>query len=81
MVQSIYRQMPYLDPVVHDWAHIKAKTLVIGGELDGQDFPALAKHIADSIPGSQLVIIPKVGHVPHLQVPEEFGKALMAFVE
>jgi pimeloyl-ACP methyl ester carboxylesterase len=28
MVRSIYQQMPYLDPVVYDWAHIKVKTLV-----------------------------------------------------
>jgi pimeloyl-ACP methyl ester carboxylesterase len=81
LVQSIYRQMPYLDPVVHDWEHIKVKTLVLGGELDGQNFPALAKHIADSIPGAQLVVIPKVGHVPHIQVPEVFNQALLKFLE
>ena len=32
MVRAIYQQITYLDPVVYDWAHIKAKTLVIGGE-------------------------------------------------
>src|SRR5580658_1532279 len=31
MVRAIYRQITVLDPVVYDWAHIKAKTLVIGG--------------------------------------------------
>ena len=53
MVRSIYQQITYLDPVVYDWAHIKVKTLVLGGELDGQDFPELAKHIADTIPGAR----------------------------
>ncbi len=80
MVRSIYQQMPYLDPVVYDWAHIKVKTLVIGGEKDGQNFPAQAKHIADSIPGAQLVLIPDVGHVPHIQVPDIFNKALLKFL-
>jgi pimeloyl-ACP methyl ester carboxylesterase len=80
MVRSIYQQMPYLDPVVYDWAKIKVKTLVIGGEKDGQDFPALAKHIADSIPGAQLVIIPNAGHVPHLEVPEIFYQDLLKFL-
>ncbi|MGD1072241.1 MAG: alpha/beta hydrolase [Bryobacteraceae bacterium] len=80
MVRSIYQQMPVLDPVVYDWAHIKAKTLVIGGERDGQNFPALAKHIADSIPGAQLVLIPNVGHVPHIQAPDVFNKALVKFL-
>src|SRR5579864_9135054 len=46
MVRSIYHQITYLDPVVHDWAHIKVKTLVLGGERDGANFPALARHIA-----------------------------------
>ena len=80
MVRSIYQQITYLDPVVHDWEHIKAKTLVLGGEKDGQNFPALAKHIADTIPGAELVIIPKAGHVPHIQMPEVFNKELMRFL-
>jgi pimeloyl-ACP methyl ester carboxylesterase len=80
MVRSIYQQITYLDPVVHDWEHIKSKALVLGGERDGQNFPALAKHIADAIPGGQLVIIPKVGHVPHIQVPEIFNRELLKFL-
>ena len=39
MVRSIYQQITYLDPVVDDWAHIKVKALVLGGERDGQNFP------------------------------------------
>ena len=81
MVRAIYQQITYLDPVVYDWAHIKAKTLVLGGEQDGENFPALAKHIADTIPGAQLVLIPKVGHVPHLQVPEVFCRELLKFLK
>ena len=81
MVRSIYQQITYLDPVVDDWAHIKVKTLVLGGERDGQNFPALAKHIADTIPGAELVIIPNVGHVPHLQVPEIFNRELLKFLQ
>jgi pimeloyl-ACP methyl ester carboxylesterase len=80
MVRAIYRQITYLDPVVHDWEHIKAKALVLGGELDGQNFPALAKHIAETIPGARLVVIPKVGHVPHLQAPEIFNRELLKFL-
>jgi pimeloyl-ACP methyl ester carboxylesterase len=81
MVRAIYQQITYLDPVVYDWAHIKAKTLVLGGEQDGENFPALAKHIADTVPGAQLVLIPNVGHVPHLQVPEVFCRELLKFLK
>jgi pimeloyl-ACP methyl ester carboxylesterase len=80
MVRAIYRQIAVLDPVVYDWVHIKAKALVIGGEKDGENFPALAKHIADSIPGSQLVLFPNAGHVPHIQIAETFNKELLKFL-
>lgn len=81
MVRAIYQQMTYLDPVVYDWAKIKAKTLVLGGELDGPDFPARAKHIADTIPNGQLVLIPNVGHVPHIESPEIFQRELLKFLK
>src|SRR5215510_6103868 len=58
MVRAIYQQMPYLDPVVYDWAHIKAPTLVIGGDRDTPDFPERAKHIASTIPNGTLALLP-----------------------
>ncbi len=83
MVRAIYTAITYLDPVVYDWAHIKCKALVIGGELDGPDFPAQAKHIADSIPSGNatLVLLPGLGHVPHLQAPDVFYKELLKFLK
>jgi pimeloyl-ACP methyl ester carboxylesterase len=81
MVRSIYQQMLYLDPVVYDWAKIKVKTLVIGGEKDGADFPKLAKHVADTIPGAELVILPNLGHVPHLEAPDVFYPPLLKFLK
>jgi pimeloyl-ACP methyl ester carboxylesterase len=55
------------------------RALALGGERDGQNFPALAKHIADTIPGAALVVIPNVGHVPHIQVPDTFNRELLTF--
>jgi pimeloyl-ACP methyl ester carboxylesterase len=81
MVRSIYQQITYLDPVVDDWAHIKVKTLVLGGDKDTPDFPERAKHIADSIPGGQLVLLPGLGHVPHLQAPDVFYRELLKFLK
>ena len=80
MVRALLGQMIQNDPVVYDWAHIKVKALVLGGDKDGPDFPAQAKHIADTIPGGQLVLIPGVGHVPHIQVPEIFNRELLKFL-
>jgi pimeloyl-ACP methyl ester carboxylesterase len=81
MVRSIYQQMLYLDPVVYDWAKIKVKTLVIGGEKDGTDFPKLAKHVADTIPGAEIVILPNLGHVPHLEAPDMFYPPVLKFLK
>ena len=81
MVRAIYQQITYLDPVVHDWEHIKAPTLVIGGDKDTPDFPERAKHIANTIPNGKLALLPNLGHVPHLEAPEQFYKELLKFVK
>jgi pimeloyl-ACP methyl ester carboxylesterase len=81
MVRSIYQQILYLDPVVYDWAKIRSKALVLGGDKDGPDFPERAKHIADTIPGAELVLIPNAGHVPHIEVPEIFNRELLKFLK
>jgi pimeloyl-ACP methyl ester carboxylesterase len=81
MVRALLQQMPYLDPVVYDWPKIKAKTLVLGGDKDGADFPALARHIADTIPGAELVLIPNAGHVPHLEMPDVFQREVLKFLK
>ncbi len=80
MVRTLVQQMVYIDPVVYDWAHIKVKTLVLGGDKDGANFPERAKHIADTIPGAELVLIPGIGHVPHFEAPDLFYKALLKFL-
>jgi len=80
MVRSIYQQITYLDPVVYDWPKIKVRTLVLGGDKDTPNFPEQAKHIADTIPHGELVLLPNLGHVPHLESPEVFYAALLKFL-
>src|SRR5437667_861378 len=80
MVRSIYQQITYLDPVVYDWPKIKVRTLVLGGDKDTPNFPEQAKHIADTIPHGELVLLPNLGHVPHLEVPDIFSRELMKFL-
>jgi pimeloyl-ACP methyl ester carboxylesterase len=81
MVRTLLQQVVYIDPVVDDWAHIKARTLVLGGDKDGENFPALAKHIADTVPHGELDLIPNAGHVPHIEVPEIFNRELLKFLK
>jgi pimeloyl-ACP methyl ester carboxylesterase len=81
MVRTLLSQMVYTDPVVYDWAHIKAKALVLGGEKDGADFPARAKHVAETIPGGQMFVAPTAGHVLHLEDPALFNRELLKFLK
>jgi pimeloyl-ACP methyl ester carboxylesterase len=81
MVRALVQQMVYEDPVVYDWAHIKAKTLEIGGDKDGVGFPELAKHVAQTIPDCTLVLLPNIGHVPHFEAPEKFFPELVKFLK
>ncbi|HEV8038926.1 MAG TPA: alpha/beta hydrolase [Bryobacteraceae bacterium] len=80
MVRAIYQQILYLDPVYYDWAKIKSRTLVLGGDKDTPDFPERAKHIADTIPNAELALLPGLGHVPHLEAPDVFNAALLKFL-
>jgi pimeloyl-ACP methyl ester carboxylesterase len=83
MVQSLLGQMTYNDPVVYDWAHIKAPTFVYGGREDGEGFAARMKYIADTIPDgkARLQLLPGLGHVPHLEAPDRFYPPLVAFLK
>lgn len=81
MVRALLQQMIYTDPVVYDWPHITSKALVLGGAKDGSNFPALAKHVAETIPGGRLVVVPDAGHVLHLEKPETFNRELLTFLQ
>lgn len=43
-------------------------------------YPALGRRTANQIKGSKLVPLAGVGHIPHVQVPDQFYKALLAFL-
>ena len=81
MVRALVQQMVYEDPVVYDWPHIKARTLEIGGDKDGPNFPELAGQVAKTIPDCRLVLIPNIGHVPHFEVPDVFHRELLKFLK
>ena len=85
MVQALLGQVIYQDPVVSDWLHIKAPTLLFGGAEDVlpgsaalfQERMAVA---AKTIPSGRLHLIPGLGHVPHLEAPEKTYPPLLAFL-
>lgn len=88
MVQALIGQMLYFDPVVYDWEHIQVPTLAFGGAEDmllgtAASFQERMAFIAKSIPGGngRLLLIPGLGHVPHLEAPEKVLPPLVAFLK
>jgi pimeloyl-ACP methyl ester carboxylesterase len=47
---------------------------------DHGNYPALGKYIHTQIPGSKLVELTGVGHIPHIQEPEAFATAVFGFL-
>jgi pimeloyl-ACP methyl ester carboxylesterase len=80
MVRALQQQAIYADPVVDDWARIKVRTLVIGGEKDGADYPGQARHVAKTVQNGQLYVIPNVGHNPQFEAPELLYPPLLKFL-
>jgi pimeloyl-ACP methyl ester carboxylesterase len=88
MVQTLINQVQYLDPVVDDWTHIKAPTLVFGGAEDtlpgsAAVFRERMKFVADTIPNAnaRLLLLPGLGYVPHMEAPGKTFPPLVAFLK
>ena len=81
MVRALQQQAIYADPVVYDWPRIKARTLVIGGEKDGPNFPEQARRVAETVPNGQLYLIPNVGHNPQFEAPDKLYPPLLKFLK
>jgi pimeloyl-ACP methyl ester carboxylesterase len=67
--------------ISHRLAEIAAPALVAVGELDLPDFHAIARRIAARVPGAERAVIPGAGHVPSLETPAAFHRALDGFLD
>jgi 3-oxoadipate enol-lactonase len=70
---------PEPDPAVR-LADLSVPTLVVVGDQDVEDFLAMADEAAAGIPGARKVVIEGAAHVVALEKPQEFNRALLAFL-
>lgn len=95
-INALTYQMIYEQPVLYDFAKLKVPTLIIVGGLDrtyiGKEmvpankqilygnYPVLAASAGKKITRSKVVILPGVGHIPHVQTIEAFRKNVLSFL-
>lgn len=95
-ISALTYDMIYTQPVVYEFKNIKSPTLLIIGDRDrtalgknlvddatrakmGQ-YQELGPKVQKMIPGSRLITIKGVGHLPHIEKYDEFKKALDTFL-
>jgi 3-oxoadipate enol-lactonase len=61
-------------------AQIAVPTLIIGGEEDAISSPEVMAAMAEKIPASRHVTLPRAGHLSNLENPEGFNAALKEFL-
>ena len=59
---------------------ISVPTLVIAGEEDTVYPPELAHEMARRIPGAELLMLERTGHLANLEQPERFNKVVLEFL-
>ena len=89
-------EMIFTQPVCYEFGGIRAPSLLIVGELDRTalgknlvpgsvaqtmgNYPELGRVTAAKIPDCRLVEMPGVGHVPHVEVFDQFIKTVQDFL-
>ena len=79
---AAYVWEPYMHnpKLKHRLYRIKAPTLIVWGESDGIVTTKYGEAYAKLIPGAQLKVIAKAGHLPHLEQPDEFVRTVVPFI-
>jgi pimeloyl-ACP methyl ester carboxylesterase len=60
--------------------NIKVPTLILHGDSDVLIEPASAQKFAAAIPGAKVIIYPKVGHLPQIEIPQRSAADVAAFL-
>ena len=96
-VNALTYQMIYEQPILYDLQKLNMPTLFLVGQLDrtfiGKEmipvkkqklhgnYPVLATRAAKKIKNAKVVILPGVGHIPHIQRIDLFQKNVLEFLK
>lgn len=68
------------DPVHVQPAEVGAPTLVVVGDADVPDFPAIAERLEAELPDARKVVLPDTAHTIPLERPDEFRELTVGFL-
>lgn len=76
------RQMWATEPTysAEELRSITTPFLIMAGANEEAIAEAHTRYLADTIPGAELAILPNCGHFGHMQEPEAFNAAMLAFL-
>jgi len=96
LASALTYEMVYQQPVCYEFSRIETPTLLIIGREDrtvvgkarlspemkavAGDYPKLGRKTQEMIRGSKLVEVQGAGHIPHIEQPEAFDRALLSFL-
>jgi len=65
-----------------DLAKIRGPAIaIVDGETEELILPEHVRYLARTIPHARLVLLPGVGHGAPVQAPDQFNKAMLAFLD
>jgi pimeloyl-ACP methyl ester carboxylesterase len=80
-LQTAHEEPEVLWPEMPPLASLELPVLVVAGEDDKPDFLAIAQHLAEEIPGAELVTVPRAGHLVGLDQPDVLNELLLDFLQ
>jgi 3-oxoadipate enol-lactonase len=89
-VRSYEQQLPLEGEVRAVWPEPSAETrlgeldvatLLVVGDADRPELPALAERLVGELPAARLETIPGAGHLPSLERPDELNRLLLEFLQ
>jgi pimeloyl-ACP methyl ester carboxylesterase len=80
-LQTAHEEPEVLWPEMPPLATLELPVLVVAGEDDKPDFLAIAQHLAEEIPGAELVTVPRAGHLVGLDRPDVLNELLLDFLQ
>ena len=69
------------EDLLGDLSKVTTKTLIVWGNIDRMVPVKFAHIFKENIKDSRLEILPKVGHSPHLEVPEKLSEIILEFLK